>query len=187
MPDHHSFHLRQACRAVRTGGVIAYPTEGVWGLGCDPDNAQAVYRILAIKDRPMHKGLILIGANWQQLRPWLAPITAEQEQQLQASWPGPITWVIPHNGHLPVWLTGGRDTLAVRVSGHPLARQLCQRLGKPLVSTSANRSGRPAITRQRQVRWQLGQELDAILPGQVQTPGQSSRILDLLSGTRLRP
>lgn len=187
MPDHHAFHLRQACHAIRAGGVIAYPTEGVWGLGCDPDNAQAVYRILAIKDRPMDKGLILIGADWQQLRPWLAPLSADQEQHIQASWPGPVTWVMPHNGHLPVWLTGGRDTLAVRVSGHPLARRLCERLGKPLVSTSANRSGQAAITEQRQVRWQLGAELDAILPGRVQTPGQSSRILDLNSGSTLRP
>lgn len=186
MSDHHSFHLRLACHAVWSGGVIAYPTEGVWGLGCDPDNAQAVYRILAIKDRPMDKGLILIGADWAQLKPWLAPLPSAQIKQMQASWPGPTTWVVPHNGQLPDWLTGGRDTLAVRVSGHPLARRLCQHLRMPLVSTSANRSGQAALTEQNTVRWQLGAEIDYVLPGRVQNPGQSSQIRDLTSGATLR-
>lgn len=186
MPDQHSFHLRQACQTLRAGGVIAYPTEGVWGLGCDPDNAEAVLRILDIKDRPIDKGLILIGADWDQLRPWLAPLAAQDIDKMLSTWPGPVTWVVPHNGRLPVWLTGGRDTLAVRVPGHPLARRLCQRLGKPLVSTSANRSGKPALTDQHQIRWQLSAELDGWLPGRVQTPGQSSQIRDLNSGATLR-
>ena len=187
MTDFHAYHLRRAAQQVRAGGVIAYPTEGVWGLGCDPLDAQAVFRILAIKDRPMHKGLILIGADWPQLQPWLAPLDEASIKRLLDSWPGPNTWVVPHNGRLPDWLTGGRDTLAVRVPGHPLARALCRRVGRPLVSTSANRSGRPALTDLWRVRRTLGAELDGVLPGRVQTPGQSSRIRDLSSGDTLRP
>lgn len=179
-------HVRVASDCVLSGGIIAYPTEGVYGLGCDPFNADAVGRILQIKGRPVSKGLILIADKIERLTPYLQPLTQEQHQKLEQSWPGPTTWVIPHNGMLPDWVTGGRATVAVRVTSHPVAARLCQSVRIPLVSTSANRSNRPSLTTCFQVRQQLGKEIDYLLTGRVQTPGQSSTIIDLKSDEQLR-
>jgi L-threonylcarbamoyladenylate synthase len=171
---------------VFAGGVIAYPTEGVFGLGCDPFNADAVGRILRIKKRPVDKGLILIADDIERLLPYLQDLNSAQLTQLQNSWPGPNTWVIPHNGLLPEWVTGGRDTVAVRVSGHPIARQLCTAAQMPIISTSANRSGRPSLTTSLQVRQQLGDDIDFLVGGRVQNPGHASQITDLISGRTFR-
>ncbi len=168
------------------GGVIAYPTEGVFGLGCDPFNADAVGRILEIKKRPVHKGLILIAHSIEIFRPFLAELTSFQEQTLMDSWPGAVTWVAPHNGSLPSWITGGRPTIAIRVTSHPIASALCQEAGIPLVSTSANRHKRPAIETQLQVQAQLGPQLDYVVSGRVLTPGKTSKIKDLISGAAYR-
>lgn len=176
----------QASQCLSDGGVIAYPTEGVFGLGCDPFNQQAVERILTIKQRPVEKGVILIAANLAQLIPYLAELSAAQTAKLEQSWPGPFTWVVPHNGTLPVWITGGRDNVAVRVSGHPLARDLCAQFQSPIVSTSANRAGDPALCDVEDVRKDLGAEVDYIVEGQVQRPGQASQITDLISGLTFR-
>lgn len=181
------FQVKLAGRLIRAGGVLAYPTEGVWGLGCDPWNPDAVARILQIKQRPVDKGLILIGSSFEQLAPWLAPFNAQQTEQLQNSWPGPYTWVVPHNGQLPEWVTGGRDTVAVRVPGHPLARALCASAGMPIVSTSANRGGKPAIVDPLQIKLKLGAEIDGLLPGRTLPGAQPSQIRDLISGNLFRP
>lgn len=178
--------LQIATESLLDGGVIAYPTEGVYGLGCDPFNPDAVGRILSIKQRPVHKGVILVADSLERLQPFLQPLSQEQHAQLNATWPGPRTWVIPHNGQLPEWITGGRSTVAVRVSAHPLARALAQHSGLPIVSTSANRSGRPSLITSLQVRKALGQDIDYLLQGRVQTPGQASQITDLISGQTFR-
>ncbi|WP_196159016.1 L-threonylcarbamoyladenylate synthase [Reinekea sp. G2M2-21] len=182
----YSQSSRVAASIVMDGGVIAYPTEGVFGLGCDPFNADAVGRILAIKKRPVDKGLIIIAHNVAQIRPYLAALSDSQWQTLEASWPGPNTWVIPHNGSLPDWVTGGRPTIAVRVTAHPVAAALCAALPFPLVSTSANRSGRPALHNRLQVQQQMADEVDFVVGGRVQTPGQASQITDLLTGQHFR-
>ncbi|MEJ2042331.1 MAG: L-threonylcarbamoyladenylate synthase [Reinekea sp.] len=179
-------HVKVSSDCILSGGIIAYPTEGVYGLGCDPFNADAVGRILRIKGRPISKGLILIADNIERLTPYLQPLTQGQRDKLKQSWPRPTTWVIPHNGILPDWITGGRTTVAVRVTSHPVAAKLCQRTRIPLVSTSANRSNRPALTTSFQVRQHLGKEIDYLLTGQVQTPGHSSTIIDLKSDEYLR-
>ena len=178
----YSPQIRQAVAILRAGGLIAYPTEGVFGLGCNPFDAAAVERLLALKQRPMHKGLILISDRIERLEPFFAPLTADQWQRLRSRWPGPMTWTVPHNGALPDWITGGRSTVALRVTAHPVAAKLCAQYGQPLVSTSANRQGRPALERRLQVQQQLSQELDFILPGRVLTPGKASQIEDLISG-----
>lgn len=180
------FHPKRAAATVFAGGVIAYPTEGVFGLGCDPFNADAVGRILDIKKRPMHKGLILIGASLEQFRPYLVNLTPEQEQKLNDSWPGATTWVVPHNGRLPEWVTGNRDSVAIRVTNHPVANAICSELNMPIVSTSANRSGRTPVETRLQARIQLGQELDYVVPGNVLTPGKTSQIKDLISNIQYR-
>lgn len=179
------FRLREAGRAIRAGAVIAYPTEAVYGLGCDPLNPAAVQRLLAIKGRPLHKGVILIAAELAQLRPFIAPLADAELRTLQAQWPGPLTWVVPAASGLPHWLSGGRDTVAVRVTAHPLAAALCRAAGMPLVSTSANASGRPPARNSLQARLRCP-GVDLIVTGPTGGLTRPTEIRDLASGRTLR-
>ena len=182
-----ALHLGAAYRALRAGGVIAYPTEAVWGLGCDPENAHAVQRLLQIKRRPEHKGLILIAANFEQLRPYLGPLPPARLLQVQHSWPGPNTWLLPASPRVPRWIRGDSPRVAVRVTAHPLAQALCYVFGGPLVSTSANRNGGNPARSALQVRRQLGRELDFILPGGLGGLARPTPIRDALTGKLIRP
>ncbi|TDQ38222.1 L-threonylcarbamoyladenylate synthase [Thiopseudomonas denitrificans] len=179
------WHLQQAAQKIRKGGVIAYPTEAVWGLGCDPWNEQAVQRILDIKQRPVHKGLILVAADIGQLTWLLEGLAAEQRQLLEDSWPGPNTWLVPHHGRVPKWISGRHTSVAVRVSDHPLVQELC-RLTGPLVSTSANPTKHPAATSRLHVEQYFHNQLDAVLNAPLGHRQQPSTIRDLLSGEVLR-
>ncbi len=178
--------LRAAARAVRAGGIIAYPTEAVFGLGCDPRDERAVLRLLALKRRPARKGLILIAADFAQIEPFLEPLSPADQSRLAATWPGPHTWLIPARPATPRWLRGRHDTLAVRVTAHPLAAALCRICGHPLVSTSANLSGRPPARTALAVRRQLGRHLDHILPGPTGGAAKPTEIRELRSGKRVR-
>lgn len=175
-----------AARVVRAGGIVAYPTEAVFGLGCDPRDERAVRRLLTLKRRPAHKGLILIAAHLEQLTPFLQPLTATDRDRLAATWPGPYTWLIPAKTTTPRWLRGRHDTLAVRVTAHPLVAALCQACGHPLVSTSANLSGRPPARSALAVRRQLGRDLDYILPGSTGGEARPTEIRELRTGRRVR-
>ncbi len=178
-------HIKQAAAAVRSGGVIAYPTEAVYGLGCCPHDMVAVQRILELKQRAVEKGLIIVAADLQQLAPFLAfPDQASKERAL-ASWPGPTTWIVPADPAVPVWLRGRHSGLAVRVSAHPLVQALC-RLAGPLVSTSANPAGHPPAKSSLAVRRYFGAELDYILAGATGRLRQPTAIKDLLTGEVLR-
>ena len=176
-----AIHLQQAVSALRTGGVIAYATEAVWGLGCDPWQASAVEKIWQIKRRDPGKGLILIASQWQQLEPWFADLSDEQLGHLRSSWPGPVTWLVPVPSNFPVWLRGRHETVALRVSAHPGVRALCDAFGGPLVSTSANRAGAPAARSLFDVRQRLGAELDYILPSTTGHLARPTEIRDLKS------
>jgi L-threonylcarbamoyladenylate synthase len=178
--------LRRAIEAVRTGGVIAYPTEAVYGLGCDPLEQAAVQRIFELKVRDPGKGLILIASDIGQLMPFMAELPADVLTKLKASWPGPVTWVVPAADSLPEWLSGGRDTLAVRVTAHPVASALCASLGMALVSTSANRSGRSPARTALAVRTLFGGGVDEILPGAVGGQAKPTEIREALTGKVLR-
>lgn len=180
------FQLREAARAIQGGAVVAYPTEAVYGLGCDPLNRTAVQRLLAIKGRSMRKGLILIAADFNQLRPYLAPLSDDQLQRVQADWPGPITWVLPAAPALPAWLNGGRDTVAVRVTAHPLAAALCRAADMPLVSTSANIAGSPPARSALQVRLHCA-GVDQVIAGRTGGRARPTEIRDLRTGQQLRP
>lgn len=164
---------------------MAYPTESVYGLGCDPFNEGAVLRLLAIKQRPVDKGLILIGADLAQLLPYVI-LTEEQQQQLEAGWPAPLTYLVPITDAVPAWVRGRHTKVAIRVPDHPLARQLCQRVGHPIISTSANLSGRPSARNPFQVARQLGDQLDFIVTGACDRASKPSTIIDLESGRTLR-
>jgi L-threonylcarbamoyladenylate synthase len=168
------------------GGVIAYPTETVWGFGCIPTHTQALQRILTIKGRSAKKGLIIIAADADQLKPWLAELSAEQWQKLTQVYQRPTTWIVPAAADVPSLVTGGRATIAVRVTSHPQIARLCQQVG-PIVSTSANRSGKPVVANRFQCIQQFANEVDLILPGDCGSPGQSSRIIDMQTGQVIRP
>ncbi|HSC47049.1 MAG TPA: Sua5/YciO/YrdC/YwlC family protein [Gammaproteobacteria bacterium] len=178
--------LRRAVETVRAGGVIAYPTEAVYGLGCDPLEYAAVERIFGLKGRAASKGLILIASELAQLLPFIAHLDAAVRTKLEASWPGPVTWVVPAAPALPFWLSGGRSTIAVRVTAHPVARALCDACGMALVSTSANHSGRSPARSSTQLRSLFGDSVDYILPGAVGGLSKPTEIREALTGTILR-
>lgn len=141
------FSYRRIAAYLRRGGLIAYPTESCYGLGCDPVNRRAVHRILKLKQRPQHKGLILIASTHYQVARYLQPLTTDQQRQLKIAGAEAITYLMPVRNTAPRWLRGSHDTLAVRLTAHPYAKNLCRGANSALVSTSANRSGqRPART-----------------------------------------
>lgn len=177
--------LDRAAWALLNGGVVAYPTESVFGLGCDPLEAAAVARILAIKRRSVESGLILLAADVAQLEAYIRPAPAELKR-MRASWPGPVTWVVAATPAVPAWVTGGRDTVAVRVTAEPLAASLCRRAGMAIVSTSANRSGRPPARNTLQARRGFSAVVDEILPGAVGRSARPTEIRMASSGKVLR-
>lgn len=180
------FQLRQAVRVVRSGGLIAYPTEAVFGLGCDPLNAVAVLRLLALKQRPWQKGMILIAADLAQLERFLLPLDAGLRHRVEASWPGPHTWLLPARPETPWWLRGEHTTLAVRVTAHAAAAALCRALGGPLVSTSANLAGKPPARSPLQVQNALGAQVDYILHAPLGGAAKPTQIRDGRSGDIVR-
>jgi L-threonylcarbamoyladenylate synthase len=158
----------------------------VWGLSCDPFSEAAVARLLYLKSRPVSKGLILVAADEGQLHFLLDGLPGEQLETLRTSWPGPATWLVPHRGRLPRWISGEHETVAVRVSDHPVVRALCLAWGGPLVSTSANPGGARPATAAFQVRRYFGDVLDAIVPGELGGSGRPTTIRDLASGRIIR-
>lgn len=180
--------IEKACDVLHQQGVIAYATEAVFGLGCDPDNQAAVYKLLDIKQRPVEKGLILIAASWEQLLPYIdiSELSDGQLQHVWASWPGPYTWIFPARTTTPTWLTGKFSSIAVRVSAHPQVRALCQAFGKPLVSTSANLTTYPPCRSADEVADQLAHRVDFILTGQVGTQNNPSEIRDVITNQIIR-
>jgi L-threonylcarbamoyladenylate synthase len=167
--------------------VIAYPTEAVFGVGCDPDSEEAVNRLLTLKQRPVEKGLILIAANYEQLMPYIddSRLDASQRESVFSRWPGPVTFVFPAKPTTPRWLTGRFDSLAVRVTDHPLVVKLCQTYGKPLVSTSANLSGQPPCRNAQEVTAQFGVDFP-VLAGETGGRLNPSEIRDALTGELIR-
>lgn len=183
-PANH--RLRLAARIIANGGVVAYPTEAVYGLGCDPYNCSAVGRILAIKRRDPAKGLILIAAEPFQLLPFVAPLPPGPMAEVLASWPGPHTWLLPVRPGIPHWLTGRFATLAVRVTAHPLAAGLCRAYGGAIVSTSANVADRPPARSALEVRLALADGPDLIVSGACVGADRPSSIRDGYTGRVLR-
>lgn len=180
--------IKRAVQALSEGEVIAYPTEGVFGVGCDPDSPAAIQRLLAIKQRPVEKGLILIAASYQQLLPYIdeSQLSAEQLTEIHASWPGPVTWVMPVSQRVSDYVSGQFDSVAVRVTDHPLVRELCLAYGKPITSTSANLTGQPPCMTNAEVYQQLGDCGVVVLEGETGGRNRPSEIRDARSGNILR-
>jgi len=178
--------VAKAARILRAGGVIGYPTEAVYGIGCIPYEADALERILALKRRSSTKGFVLIAADLAQIEEFVHLPEGDRGAEVRGSWPGPVTWVLRARRHVPAILTGGRDTVAIRMTAHPVARALCVAAGCALVSTSANLSGRRPITRALTLRRQLGSALDMIVPGQLGERAKPTAIREGSTGRIIR-
>ena len=170
---------------LKYGGLIAYPTEYCYGLGCDPRNRRAVLRLLQLKGRPQNKGLILIAGKFAQLAPYLQPLTAEQQDILHRDGAQAVTYLMPAKPSVPRWLRGAHDTLAVRITAHAGAAALCNALGMALVSTSANRSGHHPARTYAQCRRMFGNRV-LVLPGRVGKNRKPSTICAWTSGKIVR-
>jgi len=180
-----SWHIREAVRQVAAGGIIAYPTETVYGLGCDPFNGATVLRLLDLKHRNIDHGVILIADDFTQLEPLLLPLAPAVRKRVTARQQGPVTWTLPCPPEIPVWLRGTHATLAVRITDHPVAAALCKHWNGPLVSTSANIHGSRPATSALDICNTFNATLDYVLHGRCGT-GHASTIRDGLTGKILR-
>lgn len=182
------FHVKihQSVKALAAGNVIAYPTEAVWGLGCDPFNSHAVFKLLGLKRRRWQKGLILVAAEFSQFEFILHDLSDEDKAKLQASWPGPVTWLVPHRQRVPAFITGEHDTIALRVSDHPMVQALCCAFDGPIVSTSANPQGLGAARSRTKVHHYFHSQALIFAPGEIGAHSNPSSIVDLASGAILR-
>jgi L-threonylcarbamoyladenylate synthase len=169
------------------GYLFAYPTEAVFGLGCDPDNESAVMELLKLKQRDISKGLILVADNYLQLLAYVddKAIPEANRMAIFNSWPGPNTWLLPALPSAPYWVTGGSSLIAVRVSKHPLVQELCELFQKPLVSTSANISGMPAAMSASEVEAQFSDQV-MVIPGNLGGELKPSLIRHGITGEVIR-
>jgi L-threonylcarbamoyladenylate synthase len=175
-----------AVKVLKEGGVIAYPTESCFGLGCDPRDHSAIRRILRIKRRSKSKGLILVSDNFSRFRPFVTGIPETTQEMVLASWPGPNTWCLPTRPGVSSWLKGGYETLAVRVSKDRTIRSICSVAEMAIVSTSANRFGKPSLRTYEQVIVALGADVDYVVPGITGLQNSPSTIRDGLTGKVIR-
>lgn len=180
--------LATAVAALRGGGVVAYPTEAVYGLGCDPLNKSAFVRLFELKRRPPTQGVLLIASDFAQVESFidLSAVPAPALARAHATWPGPHTWVFPRAEATPAWLAGTHAGLAVRVTAHPLAASLCRAFCGALVSTSANRHGEAPARSALEVRAAFGEELAFVLEGATGGLERPTPISDAISGDNIR-
>ena len=179
--------IQQLQQHIDDDGVIAYPTEAVFGLGCDPRNEVALNKILQLKRRPVEKGVILIASNYSQASAYVddKKIPFERRPDIFSSWPGPITWLLPKSEHAPYWITGDSDFIAVRVTAHPIVRQMCDSLDSPLVSTSANPATLPPASTVKEVESYFASNVH-IIDRALGTSGKPSQIKHAMTGAIIR-
>ena len=180
--------VAEAAQSLHRGGVVAYPTEAVWGLGCDPFAEAAVLRLLAIKQRPVDKGVILVAGALEQFEGLLdwSLLPTDRCEAVYATWPGPHTWIVPASPAAPRWITGAHAGIAVRVSAHQPVVELCRAYGGALVSTSANRAGQPAAHGFDQLDPAIVDGVDAVLAGDTGGLQRPTDIRDARTGIALR-
>lgn len=181
MPD-----LSDAVAALSAGGVVAYPTEAVYGLGCDPDNYSALEKIVQLKGRDADKGMIIIAAEFGQLAPYLKNPDNTLRDKLNREADTPTTWVVDAAERLHKLLTGGRSTIAVRITQHPTAAALSRSFGGAITSTSANPSGAEPARTAAEVLRQFPQGIDTVVDAAVGDLAQPTRIIDARTNERLR-
>jgi L-threonylcarbamoyladenylate synthase len=177
--------IPEALDIIEQGGLIAYPTEAVFGLGCDPFNEKAVKRLLQLKTRSMSKGLILLINSYDQLWP-LVDLTENHPlvKTLKQTWPGPLTYLLPKSEALPLFISGEHPTVAIRMSAHLISHALCER--GPICSTSANLSGTAPLKTAKSVMEQFGDTIDGVVSGELGGEDKPTSIVDLLTGLKRR-
>ncbi|HWG67219.1 MAG TPA: L-threonylcarbamoyladenylate synthase [Rhodanobacteraceae bacterium] len=175
-----------AAALLREGGVLAYPTEGVYGLGCDPDNRVAFERIFAMKRRPPEQGVLMIAASLEQVRPWIGDAPEAAMARANALWPGAHTFIFPRSSRVPEWIAGGHAGIALRVTAHAPAAALCRAFGGPIVSTSANRHGEPPARSAADIGAIFGDEPDGVLDAPLGGLDKPTPISDAVSGAIIR-
>lgn len=178
--------ISKVIAVLHRGGIISHPTEAVFSLGCDPFNEKAVLQILELKQRPVAKGLILIGYDWKQLQDLTLPISDERLNAVKKTWPGPYTWIFPASAKVPYWIRGNYTTIAVRVTAHPIAKLLCREFGLPLVTTSANLAGQPPARSSAEVHKIFADKIDYVVDGAVGGLTNPTEIRDAVSGNLVR-
>ena len=179
----------QAVKVLHEGGIIAYPTEAVYGLGCDPKNLSAVKKILDLKQRNKEKGLILIASNFEQLKSYISPLEKTIEDKMLDSWQehrSAITWLVPVDKDVSMYLKGQFDTLAVRVSHHPVVKELCENFSGAIISTSANIATQEAARTAEEVKQIFDDKIDFIIEGETDVNVQPSEIRDALTDEIIR-
>ncbi|HJR12589.1 MAG TPA: Sua5/YciO/YrdC/YwlC family protein [Rhodanobacteraceae bacterium] len=178
--------VEAAAALLRAGGVLAYPTEGVYGLGCDPDSRAAFDRIFAMKRRPSEQGVLLIAADCDQLRGWIGDAPKDALARATAIWPGAHTFIFPRSSRVPEWVAGGHAGIALRVTAHMPSAALCRAFGGPIVSTSANRHGEPPARSAADIRTIFGDEPDGVLDAPLGGLDKPTPITDAVSGAIIR-
>lgn len=173
--------IKRALIALHRGEVIAYPTEAVFGLGCDPKQAQAVAKLLALKQRPPNKGLIIIGSCYNHIEPYINNPSTAIKTRLTIPNRHPITWLLPAKPWVPRYLTGDHPTIAVRITTHPIASAICQAFSGAIVSTSANRSKHPCLRHALNIRKTFGQGIAYVMPGILGNAAAPSEIRDAIT------
>jgi len=176
-----SADIEKAVSILKSGGIIAYPTEAVFGFGCDPFNSKAIDRLRIIKARKVQKGFILIASQWEQVKPLVAEVPNLED--VLATWPGPHTWVFAASDKTPDWVG---ETIAVRVSDHPVVKALCDQFGSAIVSSSVNREGQAPLKNYAEVLEQFSSEVDFVVPGEVGDLEKPTEIRDVVSGEVFR-
>lgn len=186
MTDLRLLDTASAVEQLREGKVIAYPTEAVYGLGCDPTNEAAALEILALKGRHAKAGFVLIASRFSQLEPWIADVDEALVERAMSAWPGPVTWLFPRAPQVPDYIAGSHPTVALRITAHGPSRSLCDAFGSALVSTSANPSTREPARSAAQVAAYFGARIAGILDGELGDSAKPSEIRDLASGNVIR-
>jgi L-threonylcarbamoyladenylate synthase len=179
--------IKKAVTLLHEGKIIAYPTEGMYGLGCDPFNRDAVVKLVKLKKRHLRKGLILVGYSFDQFQDLVQKMPEETLAAVSQTWPGPITWVFPATEKVPKWITGNHHTLAIRISAHPIVQELCRGFGNPLVSTSANLEGDKPLTTEAEVQNTFKTGVDLLVPGEIGNHKSATEIRDVETGKIIRP
>ena len=171
---------------LRAGHVIAYPTEAVYGLGCDPANESAIRKLLALKGRRESAGFVLIASKFSHLKPWIPDLDESLTDKAMKTWPGPVTWLFPRAAGVPDYVAGNHDTIALRITAHEPSRALCDAFGSALISSSANLTATRPARSTAEVEAYFGNQLAGILAGPLGGAVNPSEIRDLVSGDIIR-
>ncbi len=178
--------IPSAVATVQSGGILVYPTEAVYGMGCDYSNQAAVEKLLQLKQRTKNQGQVLVASHVEQVLPLIQPVEHSHLARALKTWPGHVTWVFPHSTIVPQWISGSFDSVAVRVSTHPAVKALCERLGHALVSTNANLSGQKTPDNSQDLQGIWGDQVDCYLDLPLGGASKPSTIKSASDGQQLR-